>query len=466
MPSTEEVITVATPRISELPERAQVEAVGEEVVEVGQREAPRLVGDRVVEDAAERVDQEEDQERPDEPDAQRRARGYASSATARVTEEGKLRASPRRPTGSGSWCHGVPHVGLEHEPDLGLHVVAHACCRGRTTRLDAARRPGCRRPPPAGPRATFSGRTASTQPPRHRARRRWPAAGRARCAPPGRRRPRRPSTSPGRRLLVPTKSATKRVRGRSYSSRGGPTCSTRPSRIDRHAVGERERLLLVVGHVDRGDAELALEPADLRAHLDADLGVEVRERLVEQQDVRIQHQRARQGHPLLLAARELARIAGLEPGQVDLASPSREARADLLRGRRAQPEPVRDVVAPPSCAARARSSGTPCRCGARRAASPLTTRLAEADGRRRRAGRSPASSRRSVVLPQPDGPSRVNSSPSATVRSTASTAVDRAEPLHDPLDADDHRTSRGPRRRPATSSARPTWPRCPSGSAS
>jgi hypothetical protein len=50
---------------------------------------------------------------------------------------------------------------------------------------------------------------------------------------------------------------------------------------DRHAVGERQRLFLVVRHVDRRDPEILLQLADLRAHLNADLRVQVRQRLVE-----------------------------------------------------------------------------------------------------------------------------------------------------------------------------------------
>ena len=52
---------------------------------------------------------------------------------------------------------------------------------------------------------------------------------------------------------------------------------------------------------------------DLRAHLHAQLGVEVRERLVEQEHLRIAHDGAAHGDALALAAGELARIA-LEQG--------------------------------------------------------------------------------------------------------------------------------------------------------
>ena len=48
-------------------------------------------------------------------------------------------------------------------------------------------------------------------------------------------------------------------------------------------VGGRHRLRLVVRHVDRREAELVVQPPDLEAHLLAQVGVEVRQRLVEQQ---------------------------------------------------------------------------------------------------------------------------------------------------------------------------------------
>ena len=82
-----------------------------------------------------------------------------------------------------------------------------------------------------------------------------------------------------------------------------------------HAVAERHGLGLVVRHVDHRGAELLLQPRHLGAHLDAQLGVEVRERLVHQERRRVAHDRAAHGHALALAARELRRLAvevGLE----------------------------------------------------------------------------------------------------------------------------------------------------------
>ena len=75
------------------------------------------------------------------------------------------------------------------------------------------------------------------------------------------------------------------------------------------AVGERHRLDLVVGDVDGGDLELALQVLDLHPHRGAELGVEVRQRLVHQEDLRLAHHGAGQRRPLPLAARERAGLA-------------------------------------------------------------------------------------------------------------------------------------------------------------
>ena len=76
---------------------------------------------------------------------------------------------------------------------------------------------------------------------------------------------------------------------------------------DGDAVAHAHRLDLVVGHIDRGDADPLLELLDLQAGRGAQFGVEVRERLVEQQRGRLAHQRARERDTLAFAAGELAR---------------------------------------------------------------------------------------------------------------------------------------------------------------
>ena len=78
---------------------------------------------------------------------------------------------------------------------------------------------------------------------------------------------------------------------------------------DDDLVGHGHGLDLVVGDVDRGGLQALVQLLDLGAHLHAQLGVEVGERLVEEEDLRIAHDGAAHGDALALAAGELARIA-------------------------------------------------------------------------------------------------------------------------------------------------------------
>ncbi len=114
---------------------------------------------------------------------------------------------------------------------------------------------------------------------------------------------------------------------------------------DDDAVGHGERLLLVVRHHDGGDAEAALQRADLIAQAHAHLGVEGGERLVEEEQARRGRERARQRHALLLPAGELHRIFVLLVGQADEGEQLVDPALDL--GARAAPvdEPVSDVPA-------------------------------------------------------------------------------------------------------------------------
>ena len=85
----------------------------------------------------------------------------------------------------------------------------------------------------------------------------------------------------------------------------------------RDAVGHDQRLALVVRHEDRRDAEAALDRHDLDPHFLAQLEVEIRQRLVEQQHRGIDDERARERHPLALAAGHLQRTAIAEAGELD-----------------------------------------------------------------------------------------------------------------------------------------------------
>src|SRR6266480_7213562 len=75
------------------------------------------------------------------------------------------------------------------------------------------------------------------------------------------------------------------------------------------AVAHGERFLLVVGHVDEADPDLALDPLELDLHLLAQLQVQRAERLVEQEHLRLVDDRAGERDPLPLPAGKLDRLA-------------------------------------------------------------------------------------------------------------------------------------------------------------
>ena len=169
--------------------------------------------------------------------------------------------------------------------------------RDRPAACEAARARSATREPPE--------RTASSSRP--------PAAARGGDRPPA---PARRSAAAvavaGSTLIrgVPTNCATAQRRpDRDRAHPATATCCSRPPMIDRDPVRHRHRLGLVVRHVEERRAELAMELGDLGAHVHAQLGVEVAERLVHQEDARPPHHGAGERHALLLAARELRRLA-------------------------------------------------------------------------------------------------------------------------------------------------------------
>src|SRR5437764_1165006 len=74
-------------------------------------------------------------------------------------------------------------------------------------------------------------------------------------------------------------------------------------------VGHRHRFDLVVRHVDRRRLQPLVQLLDLGPHLDAQLRIEIRQRLVEQEHLRIADDRASHRDALPLSARQLPRIA-------------------------------------------------------------------------------------------------------------------------------------------------------------
>ena len=194
-------------------------------------------------------------------------------------------------------------------------------------------------------------------------------------------------------------------------------------------VGEGERLALVVRHVEGRHADLALDPLQLGAHLLPEPRVEVRERLVEEEERRLERQRAGESQTLLLAAREvrrapLAEVA--EPHDLERALDALAASPRAGRRRRGAADSgnatfSRTVMCGQiaydwkTIPSRRSLAETPSRPGVEERAAAHGT--APASGRS-----SPAMQRRVVVFPQPDGPSSERNAPSSIVNDTPRTA--------------------------------------------
>ena len=113
---------------------------------------------------------------------------------------------------------------------------------------------------------------------------------------------------------------------------------------DHDAIGQRHRLDLVVRHVDRRRRDALAQPLDLGAHLHAQLGVEVRQRLVEQEDLGVAHDGAAHRDALALAAGELARHARCQQVDVEDARGVVDPAADLGLGDAAVAQRERHVL--------------------------------------------------------------------------------------------------------------------------
>ena len=91
------------------------------------------------------------------------------------------------------------------------------------------------------------------------------------------------------------------------------------------------RLGLVVGDVDGRGPQPLLQPGDHGPHLHPELGVEVRQRLVHQERGRLAHDGPAHGHPLALAAGEVAGLAVEVLGQLEQLGRLVDLAGDLVR---------------------------------------------------------------------------------------------------------------------------------------
>ena len=113
---------------------------------------------------------------------------------------------------------------------------------------------------------------------------------------------------------------------------------------DHDAVAQRHRLDLVVGDVDGRRLQPIVQLLELDAHLHAQLGVEVGQRLVEQEHLRVADDGPADRDALALAARELARLALEQLLDAEDLGGVLHALLDLGLGELAHLQPERHVV--------------------------------------------------------------------------------------------------------------------------
>ena len=142
---------------------------------------------------------------------------------------------------------------------------------------------------------------------------------------------------------------------------------------------------------------------DLELERLAELPVEGAQRLVHEQQPRLEDDGPGQRDALLLAAGQLPRIAIAEPIELD--------EGQRVGDRRLISEPDsaasgagRRCSGRPSCAGTGRSSGRPCRRRAGAAAIRVMSLAVDLDRAAASGAMKPATIRRVVVLPEPDGP--------------------------------------------------------------
>jgi hypothetical protein len=109
-------------------------------------------------------------------------------------------------------------------------------------------------------------------------------------------------------------------------------------------VGERHRLDLVMGDIDRRHLKIMLQPFELGPHLDPELGIEIGQRLVEQEHPGRPDDRPRQRHSLALAARQLARQPRQQRLQLDPPRDLLDPPFELRRRNFADHQRIADIV--------------------------------------------------------------------------------------------------------------------------
>lgn len=101
-----------------------------------------------------------------------------------------------------------------------------------------------------------------------------------------------------------------------------PSLRLHPATFQQHQlIAEQAHLLHGVADEDHRDTALLLQPLEHMGLMDAAAPIERRERLIEQQQIRLGQQRPPQRYPLALTARE---GMGRQPQQIGKTEPSRQ----------------------------------------------------------------------------------------------------------------------------------------------
>jgi hypothetical protein len=116
-----------------------------------------------------------------------------------------------------------------------------------------------------------------------------------------------------------------------------------PPRIT-DAIGQCQRLGLIVGHVDKCGLHGLVQLLDLGAHGDAQGRVEVGQGLIHQEHMRLSHHGATQRHALALAARKLVRPTLQQRLDFETARGIAHAAVDFVLGVLAHPQAKGDVL--------------------------------------------------------------------------------------------------------------------------
>ena len=118
--------------------------------------------------------------------------------------------------------------------------------------------------------------------------------------------------SPSSQLTEPKKSATSALIGLVINLRWRAHLQELAGLHDGDLVGDGHGFDLIVGNIKNRGAQLFGEIADFAAHVFAQAGVEIAQRLVHEQQARVDGDGARQGDALLLpAAQQSRRAVGL-----------------------------------------------------------------------------------------------------------------------------------------------------------